>query len=282
MSESLGLLSEAEKLARVADEVSAFYATELARVLRDLERQLRALALDAMEGSKTALSRAIRAAKLRKQIQTALRAAGYDHLAETATSHGLDRLVEAVSRIRGAAKLAQFVTSDLTRILALKELAKLDLLGQGEAIAHAVWRTFAAGLFSQRPINDLLEDLADALDLELAEARTLYDTTVNIFARQVEALKSHPDDVYAYLGPADQKLRPFCHEHIGKVYTKAEIDALDNRQLPNVFLTGGGYNCRHSWVAVSKVSELRDLVGTNQRMSDVEAQLQAVGGRKAA
>jgi hypothetical protein len=285
VSESLALLTEAEKLAKVADEVSAAYATELARVLRDLERELRALALDAVQrNSKTALSRAVRAARLRKQIQVALKAAGYERFAHQVTSINLDRLLAQVERLRGAARLAAFTTSDLTRILALKELAKLDVLGQGEAIAHAVWRTFAAGLFSQRPLRDLLDDLSTAIDVELYEARTLYDTTVNVFARQVEALKSKgdPDEVYAYLGPADRKLRPFCHARVGKVFTRREIDAMDNEQLPNVFLTGGGYNCRHSWIALSKLSDLRELVGTDQRMPDVEQQLAEVGGRKAA
>jgi hypothetical protein len=282
MTTSQALLTEAEKLARVGDEVSAQYARELGFVLRDLERELRRLALDAIEGNRTALSRAVRAAKLRRQIQQALQAAGYGRLAETATSARLDRIVAQLERLRGAAKLAAFTSADLTRILALKELARLDLIGQGEQIAQALWRTFAQGLFSQRPIADLLEDLADALDVELHEARTLYDTTVSIFGRQVEAMKAKDGDLYAYIGPADVKLRPFCRARVGKVYNKAEIDAMDNGQLPNVFLTGGGFNCRHTFMAVSKLSTLRKLQGTDARMPDVERQLQAVGDRKAA
>jgi len=120
------------------------------------------------------------------------------------------------------------------------------------------------------------------LDIELHEARTFYDTTVNIFARQVEALKSSDEDVFAYMGPADIKTRPFCHARVGKVYTKPEIEAMDNGQLPNVFLTGGGYNCRHVFQSVSKISELRDLVGTGKRIPEVEAQLSGLGGSKAA
>jgi hypothetical protein len=182
-------------------------------------------------------------------------------------------LVAQLERLRGVAQLAAFTSSDMTRILALKELARLDLLGLGDRIAHAVWRTFSYGLLTQRPTADLLDDLATSLDVEMSEARTLYDTTVNVFGRQVEAMKSQPDDVYAYMGPADVKLRPFCREHVGKVFTRAEIDALDNGQLPNVFLTGGGYNCRHQFIAVSKLSELRDLVGTEQRVPEVDAAL---------
>jgi uncharacterized protein with gpF-like domain len=116
--------------------------------------------------------------------------------------------------------------------------------------------------------------------------RTLYDTTVSIFGRQVEAMKStgEAEDVFAYVGPIDERLRPFCREHVGKVYSRADIDALDNGQLPNTFLTGGGYNCRHVWQAISKFSELRDLVGTDQRIPEVTQAIEALpaGGRKAA
>lgn len=280
------LLTEAEKLAAVADAIGQSYATELARVLRDLERQLSVLILDAQQGSGTALTRAVRAAKLRKEIQKALDTAGYPHLTETATSDALDRLVAQLQQLRGAAKLAAFTTTDQTRILALQAVAKIDLLGAGDELAHALWRTLAQGLFSQRTAIDIFEDLADAVDVEESRLRTLYDTTVSIFGRQVEAMKStgDADEVFAYLGPVDERLRPFCRAHVGKVYTRTQIDAMDNGQLPNVFLTGGGYNCRHVFQAVSKFSTLRDLVGTGERVPEVEDAIKAlpVGGKKAA
>ena len=55
---------------------------------------------------------------------------------------------------------------------------------------------------------------------------------------------------YEYSGLDDKLTRPFC-EHlleVGKAYTRAEIEKMDNGQLPNVFLTGGGWNCRHQWI----------------------------------
>lgn len=286
MSATAPLLTEAEKLARIADEVSAAYATELGRVLRDLERELRRLALDAIAGSKTALSRAVRAGKLRREVQKALDTAGFGRLAETATSGLLDQLVAQVERLRGAAKLAGFTSTDQSRILALQSLAHLDLMGEGTEIAHALWRTLAQGLFSQRPPADLLDDLATAIDVEAARARTLYDTTVSIFGRQVEAMKSagEGDEPFAYVGPVDRKLRPFCRAHVGKIYSRSQIDALDNGQLPNVFLTGGGYNCRHVWQAVSKFSELRDLTGTEERIPEIQHAIEQLpeGDRRAA
>ena len=48
------------------------------------------------------------------------------------------------------------------------------------------------------------------------------------------------------------------------ISTRAAIEALDNGQLPNPFITGGGYNCRHSWLAVES-QELRDLANTGRK-----------------
>jgi hypothetical protein len=285
-TDSLALLSEAEKLARVTDAITGRYALELSRVLRDLERELRRLALESLDGRQTALAKAVRAAKLRRQIQQALKASGYPQLAEVATHRSLDVLVAQVEQLRGAANLSAFVTSDLSRILALKELALIDVLGQGDEMAIALWRTFMRGLFASASVNEILDDLAQALDLELFQARTLYDTTVSVFGRQVELMKSTPEDVFVYLGPLDRKTRPFCYERVGKVFTREEIDGWDNGQnMPGPpFLTCGGYNCRHTPVSVSKVSALRQLVGTDQRMPEVESRLQTLdkGDRKAA
>jgi hypothetical protein len=48
------------------------------------------------------------------------------------------------------------------------------------------------------------------------------------------------------------------------VLTRGAIDSLSNGQLPNVFITGGGYNCRHSFLAVSDPA-LVALADTGQR-----------------
>lgn len=52
---------------------------------------------------------------------------------------------------------------------------------------------------------------------------------------------------YAYVGPVDDDVRDFCLLLAGKQYSMAEIDSMDNGQVPGVFHTGGGYGCRHWW-----------------------------------
>jgi hypothetical protein len=268
----LSILEEATRLAAVTDAITASYADELARVLRELERELRTLVVAAEAGSESALARAIAAGRARQQITAALTRAGYDDLVARYGDATLDAVVAQVARVRGAAGLARFVTADDARILALKALATTDLLGQGEVLALETWRTLARGIFTGRPLADLLDDLAATLGEQVAVARTVYDTSVSIFSRQLEAMKAtgEPDELFAYIGPNDDKTREFCEERVGKVYTRAEIDDMDNGQLDDVFLTGGGYNCRHVWSAVSAYGEAAALAGTDQRLPEYE------------
>lgn len=66
-----------------------------------------------------------------------------------------------------------------------------------------------------------------------------------------EAANEAGIDKFLYVGPLDRITRPFCQEHVGKVYTRDEIASLDNEQGLPVEVYGGGYNCRHHWRPVS-------------------------------
>jgi hypothetical protein len=164
------------------------------------------------------------------------------------------------------------------RIAAIKALHALDLLDEGDQVARELWQATIRGVFSARPADLILSDLYDVIDASEANINTLYDTSVSIFGRQVEALQAgeDPDTPFLYAGPADKKTRPFCRLHVGKVFRRSDIDKLDNGQIDNVFLTGGGYNCRHTFLEVSKFSELNDYIGTDKRVPEIAAQLEGL------
>jgi hypothetical protein len=281
MPETGALLSAAERQAAVADDLGRSYAKELAAVKTDLERELVRLLVDAKKGGRTPIALAARALKLRRELRDMLADAGYDALADVSTVRGLERMAKAVERTRLAAQVTGFTSRDAARIQALKELARLDLLAQGDDVAIAVWRSVVQGVYSQRPVSEILGDLSDVLDKSLGEVGTLFDTQVSNFGQQVELLKSTGDPLerFAYFGPVDSKTRKFCMDRVGKIYTRADIDGMNNGQLPNCLITRGGYACRHHWIAVSKFSELNDLYGTGQRAPEVQAQLDALPPR---
>lgn len=276
MSTPLRLVHSANKTAQTADTISAKFARALSTILRDTERRLRPLLVDAKAGSPTAVVQAAQADQVRRELRTALRQAGYDELAAQATDAPFDRMAARVLTTRRLAlQSAALSRGIVTRMDALKALHLGNLLEQGDDVAKALWQATLRGVFGSRSVDRILSDLAGVLEDTEPHIRTLYDTSISIYGRQVEALQAgdREEATFAYMGPVDQVTRDFCVEYAGRVLTRAEIDDLDNGQLDNVFLTGGGYNCRHTWIEVSRFSELRDLVGTEARVPEIQTQL---------
>jgi len=50
---------------------------------------------------------------------------------------------------------------------------------------------------------------------------------------------------YMYDGIISANSRPFCRDHFKRVYTLAELSAMDNHQGLDVASSLGGYNCQH-------------------------------------
>jgi hypothetical protein len=262
-----------------ADRLSASFARQLARVLREVEAEVRQL----LKGtpSTTAGVRAARALQVRAAITQALQAAGYDALALEATDAALETMVRRVRATRKAAGLEEALTFRVDAaqtIAALKTLHLADLLEEGDAVANQVTRAVTRGILGGAQPMDLIDDVARVVDASSARVATLYDTAVSIVGRQVEAMHAgeDPETPFLYAGPVDGTTRPFCLARVGKVFTRADIDGMENGQIANVFLTGGGWNCRHTWVEISKSSELYDLLGTDERAPEIGAQVSRV------
>lgn len=59
---------------------------------------------------------------------------------------------------------------------------------------------------------------------------------------------------FRYVGP-ETGSRQFCSNHVGKVFSEAEIDQMQAMPGLPVKYFGGGWNCRHRWVAVAGLLE---------------------------
>lgn len=210
---------------------------------------------------------------MRREIRTVLRASGFDAVVQAATREPFDVIAERVLRDR---------TIEASRLMPWRLWHMEDLLDEGQVVSRSLGSAMMRGSASEKAFRRLPKQLAEILEHAEARTQTLYDTAVSIYGRQVEAEAAgdDPGTVFAYMGPVDAKTREFCLRHVGKVYTRQEIDALDNGQLSNVFLTGGGYNCRHVWHEVSKFSELYPLANSGQRAPEIQEAVAEV--RKAA
>lgn len=268
------IIAAAEAAAKAADRLGDLFATELRRVLRKT-----ALAMPDLLTVLTAAAPEAAAATVgasRQQIRRILRDAGFDALAEGAYGSALDPVIRRVLATRRAAGLSASLTAEQSlQLEAFGALYRLDLLAEGDAAARAIWRAAVRGVFGGSEVRDIVDDLAQVLDRTEPQVRTLYDTSVSILSRQVEALQAgdDPETLFVFVGPVDDVTRQWCLDHVGRVYSRAEIDQMDNGQIGPVFLAGGGYNCRHTWQEISLASDLRELHGTTGRVPEVQMEL---------
>lgn len=275
--------SAGRDIAVQAERLGARFAAELARILRIAERRLRPVLEEALAGDRTATVRAARGVALRAEIRRALTDAGFDDLVREASIAAVESMSAEVMRSSLAEGVAKLNRPTVARLRALAALGEANLLGVAEDAATALMRAVGAWSLSVTPASVMIETLAAGLDKSLSEAQTLFDTQASIYGRQIEAIgtESLPDDQpFLYTGPVDGRTRDWCLSRVGKVYTRREIEAMDNGQLPNPFLTGGGYNCRHAFLAVEGQA-LRELVGTNRRAPEFDAEIASAVAQRA-
>lgn len=266
-----------QTFASVADAESARFSRELSRILAQIERDL--LARLAGVPTRTELSQVGRLLSLRRDLRAAITRAGYPEMITRASLGAVERMAQAVAGRTLVVEGARLVKLPASRIQALARLMAADLLGLGDGLAQTVWRAAVMASFSAKA--DLVPVLAKAIETTRAQAQTLFDTQVSIVGRQIVAAEpTEPEQAYLYVGPVDGVVRPWCREQLGLVKTRDAIEALDNGQLPNPFLTGGGYNCRHSYVAVSDPA-LIALANTDERAPGYQARVDAIPERKA-
>lgn len=115
------------------------------------------------------------------------------------------------------------------------------------------------GVSTGQLATEVLVEIREVLDNHITVARTLYETALADYVQMVAGVKAIDKGIstFIYSGPVDTRIRPFCLSRVGRVWTRTTIDKMDNHQLPNTFLTRGGYNCRHWWRPTVKAAHIR-------------------------
>ena len=144
-----------------------------------------------------------------------------------------------------------------------REYAHLAFLGQEASMRVAdVVSSMTLGGSSAVALMDALRGAITG-DYAWGQGRGLYSWHAGTYVRtelmrvirEFVAAQADRDGVslFMYVGPLDSKTRPFCARvMLGKmVYSREEIDSMDNGQTGDVMTDGGGYNCRHSWMPVT-------------------------------
>jgi hypothetical protein len=154
-------------------------------------------------------------------------------------------------------KPVSFTAADLKLFSGLQMNAVVSMTTIAEAAAGTAMQQ---ALFSIGGLkfSDLLDSLASKIDAALPRVRTIAETAMTTYYRtltdqafqKIEQDLPEIDQRYRYSGPFDARNRPFCHRlmEAAKAYSRADIERMNNGMLPNVFLSAGGWNCRHVWI----------------------------------
>jgi len=118
----------------------------------------------------------------------------------------------------------------------------------------AAMRSAAVG----ETLTDLSQRIATSERRRIGNAVTEARTRMAEFDRTaqeeavIQAEAGGAELIRVYLGPMDGITRPFCRALVGLALTREQIQQLNNGQTAvSPLFSGGGYNCRHSWVAMS-------------------------------
>jgi hypothetical protein len=169
--------------------------------------------------------------------------------------------------LKVAGQSATLNESSLHVLVAFRALKLAEFREQMDAVVGRVAAAVRKAAVSGQAQAEVIAEVAELVDEWPWRARTLFETAIAEFAQVVTATRATGDPqrrAYLYTGPVDSRIRRFCLSVVGRVFTRATIDAMNNGQLPNTFLTRGGYNCRHQWRDVSAVPELAALADTGR------------------
>jgi hypothetical protein len=162
----------------------------------------------------------------------------------------------------------KFGAEDVDLFVAQATSAKDVLLDVLDATANAAKRQAMFSVGGLR-FSDLAGELADQFSKTAAQATALADTSVSMFYRTIasQSYKKIEKGLakgavkFEYAGPDDSLTREFCDEMIDRTrdepLTRDQIDGLDNGQIPGVFTSCGGFQCRHQWI-LSFADEQKD------------------------
>jgi hypothetical protein len=211
-----------------------------------------------------------------KMFEASLDAAGYQNLLRGFLSRfdgGLPTLESMISSLARDKEIKPVIFSEEDQTLfdqvKLRTAATInDVVNQaGQAAKRNVLFMLGGRTFEQAAV-----EISQRLQVALGESESLAATGISSFYRTVadrgyQIIETSLEKIgrelrYRFYGPpaSDPLIRPFCEALMtrvaaGRTWDRAEIDAMDNHQLPDVFITGGGWNCRHQWITASEGKE---------------------------
>ena len=159
----------------------------------------------------------------------------------------------------------KFKYKDLSILKVIKNQDSISLLTEGLQLDNLVKKELINAVALNQPLSQTIANLSDNL-LGSGEkmgklarySKTYMNTSIQGLSRMVDKkIMDELDlkDEYLYAGTVDLKIRPFCKAHVGKTYTKKEIEKfpVENNSGLDPFFAPGGWSCRHRMISTDLV-----------------------------
>lgn len=203
---------------------------------------------------KTGKDRALGAASTLGGIRSALEAAGLkDEIAQIDRIYGkqLRSVADTFAEVKDPEGI--YSDADYKTVEALINFDEQVIANKVYQVTDSLSSTLMRQIITGAPLDvEVLVD--DFSGSTVHQIRTELNTATSGFYRSITQAKAKELEVefFAYVGPQDGITRPFCKERVNKIYTRAQIAKWDNGTNLPAEIYGGGYNCRHDLVPMSK------------------------------
>lgn len=153
--------------------------------------------------------------------------------------------------------IKEMTPDDLDRIISLYSLDFTKLNDTIDKTVDREVKKAIAGKYGYEALSHKLQNTG----LGFSDAETLASTALNMFDNSYHAETATAAGIlyFIYDGGIVEHTRKFCLERRQRVYTLAELAAMDNHQNLPVETSLGGYNCIHYLTAL--VNYFRRAVG---------------------
>jgi hypothetical protein len=185
---------------------------------------------------------------LQAQIPDQLGRLGYAQLVRDTTRQYLDSITAVQEQLDSTGLARELTHEEQANVRTMQQVDHDRLLLLGTIAATSVIGGLVLARITEQPKNQVKPIIEKPLLAFCGSAGQMVATGLYTAERYSSwQMFSGVVGRFLYTGPADPKNRAFCMQHVGKTYTKEQILNMSNDQGTVVWLTCGGYKCRHRW-----------------------------------
>jgi hypothetical protein len=144
------------------------------------------------------------------------------------------------------------------QLVALRRMQQASILRYTNDIGERVRLSLVQGVLQKMPQKDIRAMLLRDLSIKPYQVDTIVSTSMATYSRSLTLLQleDSPDQRLIYQGPMDSKTRPVCIRMLKEGgMTQSQVES----KYPGALRDGGGFNCRHQWVALSSKTQNKEI-----------------------